>query len=171
VAVGSCQRPGVAGVFVDTSGTWRSAGLTLPAAYRGDQVRVLGLAATSGGNVALLRAGDSLLAAWSHGTGWIVSAGVAGVGSGPVRAAGFGTGGSAWLLLSGGRAETVAGPGAGWQALPGVPAGTATLAPGPGTAWDALAVSGSDLAVWRLTRGAWAQVQLIKVPIEYGSSS
>ena len=51
------------------------------------------------------------------------------------------------------------------------PAGTATLAPGPGTAWDALAVSGSDLTVWRLAEGAWAQVQLIKVPIEYGSSS
>jgi hypothetical protein len=179
IAVGSCQRPGVAGVFIDTSGTWESAGLTLPAAYRGDRVRVLGLAATSGGNVALLLAGDSLLAAWSDGTHWTVSAPVAGVGSGSVRASGFGTGGSAWLLLSGGRAETIAGPGAAWQALPPVPpgtmtlapAGTATLAPGPGTAWDALAVSGSDLTVWRLARGAWAQVQLIKVPIEYGSSS
>jgi hypothetical protein len=171
MAVGSCQRPGVAGVFVDTSGTWRSAGLTLPAAYRGDQVRVLGLAATSGGNVALLRAGDSLFAAWSHGTGWTVSAPVAGVGSGSVRASGFGTGGSAWLLLSGGRAETVGGPGAAWQALPAVPAGTATLAPGPGGAWDALAVSGAKLTVWRLATGAWAPVQVIKVPIEYGSSS
>jgi hypothetical protein len=171
MAVGSCQRPGVAGVFVDTSGTWRSAGLTLPAAYRGDQVRVLGLAATSGGNVALLRAGDSLLAAWSRGTGWTVSAPAAGVGSGSVRAFGFGTGGSAWLLLSDGRAETVGGPGAGWQALPTVPAGTATLAPGPGGAWDALAVSWAKLTVWRLAQGAWARAQVIKVPIEYGSSS
>ena len=169
MAVGSCQRPGVAGVFIDTSGTWRSAGLTLPAAYRGDQVRVLGLAATSEGNVALLRAGDSLLAAWSNGTNWTVSAPVAGAGS--VRASGFGTGGSAWLLLSGGRAETVGGPGAGWQALPAVPAGTATLAPGPGGGWDALAVSGAKLTVWRLATGAWARVQVIKVPIEYGSSS
>jgi hypothetical protein len=171
MAVGSCQRPGVAGVFVDTSGTWRSAGLTLPAAYRGDQVRVLGLAATSGGNVALLRAGDSLLAAWSRGTGWTVSAPAAGVGSGSVRAFGFGTGGSAWLLLSDGRAETVGGPGAGWQPLPTVPAGTATLAPGPGGAWDALAVSWAKLTVWRLAQGAWARAQVIKVPIEYGSSS
>ena len=69
--------------------------------------------------------------------------------------------------------------GAPWQPLPPVPpgtmtlapAGTATLAPGPRTAWDALAVSGSDLTVWRLAKEAWAQVQLIKVPIEYGSSS
>jgi hypothetical protein len=49
------------------------------------------------------------------------------------------------------------------------PAGTATL--GLGGVWDALAVSGSELTVWRLTKGAWAKVQLIKVPIEYGSSS
>jgi hypothetical protein len=174
MAVGSCQRPGVAGVFIDTSGTWQSAGLVLPAAYRGDRAQVLGLAATSGGNVALLLAGDSLLAAWSNGTHWTVSAPVAGVGAvgaGSVRASGFGTGGSAWLLLSGGRAETISGPGAGWQDLPTVPAGTATLAPGPGDAWDALAVSGSELTVWRLAKGAWVRVQLIKVPIEYGSSS
>jgi len=174
MAVGSCQRPGVAGVFVDTSGTWQSAGLALPAEYRGDRVRVLGLAATSGGNVALLLAGDSLLAAWSNGTRWTVSAPVEGVGAGSVRASGFGTGGSAWLLVSGGRAETISGPDAGWHGLPTGPAGTATLAPGPGDAWDALAVSGSELTVWQLAKGApahWVQNQMIKVPIEYGSSS
>jgi hypothetical protein len=187
MAAGSCERPGAAGVFTDTSGTWQSAGLALPAAYRGDQAQVLGLAATSGGNVALLLAGDSLLAAWSNGTHWTVSAPVAG---GAVRASGFGTGGSTWLLLSDGfrataaeqqprapagpearRAETVSGTGGSWQALPAVPAGTATLAPGPGGSYDALAVAGTKLTVWRLTRGAWAQVQRINVPVEYGSSS
>jgi hypothetical protein len=177
MAVGSCQRPGVAGVFIDASGTWRSAGLTLPAADRGDRAEVLGLAATSGGNAALVLAGDSLLAAWSNGTHWTVSAPATGVGSGAVRASGFGTGGSAWLLLGGGRAEIISGPGAAWQSLPPVPPGTMTLAPagtampGPGGGWDALAVSGSELTVWRLAEGAWARVQLIKVPIEYGSSS
>ena len=30
MAAGSCARPGVAGVFTDTGGTWRSAGLVLP---------------------------------------------------------------------------------------------------------------------------------------------
>ena len=168
VAAGSCERPGVAGVFTDTSGTWQSAGLALPAAYRGDQAQVLGLAATSGGNVALLLAGDSLLATWSNGTHWTVSAPVA---VGAVRASGFGTGGSTWLLLSGGRAEAVSGTGGSWQSLPAVPAGTATLAPGPGGSYDALAVAGSKLTVWRLTKGAWAQVQRINVPISYGSSS
>jgi hypothetical protein len=171
MAVGSCQKPGVAGVFIDAGGTWESAGLTLPAADRGDRAEVLGLAATSGGNAALVLAGDSVLAAWSNGTRWTVSAPAAGVGSGTVRASGFGTGGSAWLLLGGDRAETISGPGGAWQSLPAVPAGTATLAPEPGGGWDALAVSGSELTVWRLAHGTWAQVQLIKVPIEYGSSS
>ncbi len=30
MAAGRCVRPGVAGVFTDTGGTWRSAGLALP---------------------------------------------------------------------------------------------------------------------------------------------
>jgi photosystem II stability/assembly factor-like uncharacterized protein len=134
-------------------------------------VQVLGLARTAGGNVALVLAGNSLLAAWSNGTSWTVSGPVT---ADRVRASGFGTGGSAWLLLSGGRAETISGPGGAWQALPAVPAGTTTLAPGSGTgtgSYEALAASGSKLTVWRLAQGAWAKVQLINVPVEYGSSS
>ena len=171
MAAGSCTRPGVAGVFTDTGGTWRSAGLVLPGK---DTVQVLGLAATAGGNVALLAAGNSLLAAWWNGTRWTVSDPAA-AGPETVRALGFGADGSAWLLLGGGRAETIGGTGGSWQALPPVPAGTGTLAPGStatgGGAYDALAVSGSKLTVWRLAQGAWAEVQLITVPIVYGSSS
>ena len=182
MVAGSCARPGVAGVFTDAGGTWRSAGLALRGQAR-DTVQVLGLAVTAGGNAALLAAGNSLLAAWWNGTRWTVSDPVA---AGPLRALGFGAGGSAWLLLGGGRAETIGGPGGSWQALPPVPSGTRTLAPpgtmtlaapitGPGTAtggdgYDALAVSGSKLTVWRLVQGAWAKVQLITVPIVYGSS-
>ena len=134
---------------------------------------MLGLAATTGGNVALLAAGNSLLAAWWNGTRWTVSDPVAArtVTASTVRALGFGADGSAWLLLGGGRAETIGGTGGSWQALPPVPPGTATLAPGTGGAYDALAVSGSKLTVWRLAQGAWAKVQLITVPIVYGSSS
>jgi hypothetical protein len=169
MAAGGCVRPGVAGVFTDAGGTWRSAGLALPGRGR---VQVLGLAATAGGNVALLAAGDSLFAAWSNGTRWTVSAPVTAgtVTPGTVRALGFGPGDGAWLLLADGRAEAIGGAGASWRALPPVPAGTATLAPGPGGSYDALAVAGSKLTVWRLTRGAWAKVQVISVPIEYGSS-
>ncbi len=187
MAAGNCERPGVAGVFTYASGTWRSAGLALPATFGGDQVQVLGLTADSGGDVALLLAGNSLLAAWWTGTRWTVSDPVS---AGTLRATGFGAGGSAWVLLGGGRAETIGGPGGSWRALPPVPPGTATLAP-PGTAagpgagrvtgtvtggataagsYDALAVSGSRLTVWRLAQQAWAKVQLITVPIQYGSS-
>ena len=172
MAAGSCARPGVAGVFTDAGGTWRSAGLVLPGT---DAVQVLGLTATAGGNVALLATGNSLLAAWWNGTRWTVSAPVT---ASTVRALGFGADGSAWLLLGNGRAETIGGAGGSWQALPPVPSGTmalappgtATLASGTGGAYDALAVSGARLTVWRLAQGAWAKVQQITVPIVYGSS-
>ncbi|MBV9206819.1 MAG: hypothetical protein JO037_15840 [Actinobacteria bacterium] len=177
VAAGRCVRPGVAGVFTDDGGSWRSAGLVLPGA---DPVQVLRLARGAGGIVALLLAGNGLFAAWWDGTRWTVSAPVrAGrVTAGSLRAAGFGPGGSAWLLLGGGRAETIGGPGASWRSLPSVPPGTATLAPpdsgpGPGAAedsYDALAVAGSRLTVWRLVQAAWTKVQLINVPVQYGSS-
>ena len=169
MAAGSCVRQGVAGVFADTGGAWQAAGPVLPAGFGGDQVQVLGLAAATGGNAALLLAGTDLLAAWSDGARWTVSGPVAAAGG--VSASGFGPGGSVWVLLGGGRAETISGPGSAWQALPALPAGTATLAPGPGPgAFDALAASGSRLTVWRLAAGAWTQVQVINVPIEYGSS-
>lgn len=179
VVAGSCGRPGVAGVFADTGGTWESAGLVLPAEFGGDRVQVLGLASTGtgaksgaksgGGNVALVLAGNSMVAAWSQGGRWTVSGPIA---AGAVRASGFGAGGSAWVLLAGRRAETIGGAGGAWRALPAVPPGTATLAGGPGAgSYDALAVAGSRLTVWRLTGGAWAKVQVISVPVQYGSSS
>jgi hypothetical protein len=189
MAAGSCVRRGVAGVFADRGGAWQAAGPVLPAGFGGDQVQVLGLARTAGGNAALLLAGTSLLAAWSDGGRWTVSAPVAAAGDEQgVSASGFGPGGSVWVLLGRGRAEAIGGPGGSWQALPPAPAGTqvlvpagtqvlgsagtATLAPESGSpAYDALAVAGSRLTVWRLAAGAWAQVQVINVPITYGSSS
>jgi hypothetical protein len=177
MAAGSCVRRGVAGVFADRGGAWQGAGPMLPAGFGGDQVQVLGLARTAHGNAALLLAGTSLLAAWSDGGRWTVSAPVAG---GRVSASGFGPGGSVWVLLGGGRAEAIGGPGGSWQALPRVPAGTQVLAPadtqvlaagGTGAlSYDALVVAGAKLTVWRLMAGAWARVQVISVPITYGSS-
>ena len=164
MTAGSCVRRGVAGVFADRGGVWQAAGPVLPAGF--GHVQVLGLARIAGGNAALLAAGTSLLAAWSDGGRWTVSAPVA---AGAVRASGFGPGGSVWVLLGGSRAETIGGPGGSWRALPGLPAGTTVLAPGS-SSYDALAVAGSRLTVWRLTAGAWAQVQVINVPITYGSS-
>jgi hypothetical protein len=157
---------------------------------------VLGLTSLPGGNMALLAVslpgGTSLFAAWRDGTRWTVSAPVKADG---VRALGFGPDGSAWLLPDRGPSEAVAGvTGSTWRPLPPVPAGTqvlvpagtqvlvpagtqvlapagtGTLAPGTGGTYDALAVAGSRLTVWRLARGAWARVQQIAVPVQYGSS-
>jgi hypothetical protein len=170
IAAGGCARPGAVGVFTDAGGTWRSAGLALPGALDRSPAWVFGLAADAGGNVALLTAGGSVLAAWRDGTRWTVSAPVSAlVAAGSVRAFGFGDGGSAWLVLGGGRAEIIGGVGQSWQALPSVPAGTQVLAPGAG-GYEALAVSGSRLTVWRLDRGAWVKAQQLSVPIQYGSS-
>ncbi len=171
VVAGSCERAGVAGVFADNGGTWRAAGPAVPGSWAGRQVQVLGLGSTAGGNVALLLAGNELIAAWSTGSGWSTSAVLGGVAG--VRAVGFGAGGSAWVLLGGGRAETIGGPGDGWRGLPTVPAGTATLAPGAAGSFDALAVAGARLTVWQAgpTAPAWTKAQAITVPIEYGSSS
>jgi hypothetical protein len=168
IAAGSCRRPGAAGVFADNGGVWQAAGPVLPAGLGGDQAQVLGLARTSAGDAVLLLGGTDLLAAWRDGTRWTVSAPVQAAGG--IAASGFGPGGSVWVLLGDGRAQTLAGSGAAWRALPPLPAGTATLAPGPGGGYDALAVSRSVLTVWRLGAAAWAKAQVIDVPIEYGSS-
>jgi hypothetical protein len=165
MAAGSCARPGPAGVLTDADGTWRSAGLALPA---GGRARVLGLTAIAGGNEALLAAGNSLFAAWWNGTRWTVSAPVTADG---VRAFGFGPDGSAWLLPGRGRPEAVAGAASGtWRPLPPGPAGTQVLVPAAAGSYDALAVTGSRLTVWRLGQGAWARIQQVTVPVQYGSS-
>ena len=174
MAAGSCVRRGVAGVFADTGGAWQAAGPALPAGFGGDQVQVLGLGRTPGGNAALLLAGNDLLAAWSDGGRWTVSEPVAAAAGDEqgVSASGFGADGSVWVLLGGSRAETIGEAGSAWQALPPVPAGTATLAPGTGSGgYDALAVAGSRLTVWQLAGTAWAKSQVVNVPIQYGSSS
>ena len=174
MAGGSCARRGVAGVFAESGGSWQAAGPALPAAFGGDQVQVLGLASAPGGTSALMVAGTDLVAAWSDAAGWTVSAPVA---AGTVRASGFGPAGSVWVLLGGRRAEAIGGTGGAWRALPAVPAGTQTLAPVTGAGYDALAVSGSRLTVWQLgaapatgASASWVKVQVINVPIEYGSS-
>ncbi|HEX6520654.1 MAG TPA: hypothetical protein VF070_11690 [Streptosporangiaceae bacterium] len=163
VVAGSCARRGVAGVFTDTNGTWQANGPTLPPGYAGEQVRVLRLS----GATALVSAGTSLFAAWYDAGRWTMSEALAGAGQ-PI-ASGFGADGSAWALLSGGRAETISGPGGVWQALPKVPDGTAVLALGMPS--QALAVSGATATIWQLSGASWTKAQVISVPIQSGSSS
>jgi hypothetical protein len=174
---GTCGRPGTAGIFNGTGGTWRAAGPALPAALASQRVQVLRLTSTATGTAALLEAGTgptgSLLAAWSADSGshWALSPPFQLNGATPISVS-FGPGNTAAVVLSGNRGETIAGPAAAWQSLPALPAGTATLAPGAAGGLDALAVKSTRLTVWQLApgSGAWARAQAISVPIQFGSS-
>jgi hypothetical protein len=174
---GTCGRPGTAGIFTGTRGTWQAAGPALPAALASQPVRVLRLTSTASGTAALLEAGTdpagSLLVAWSAdgGSHWALSPPFRMNGATPISAS-FGPGNTAALLLSGNRGETLAGPGASWRPLPALPPGTATLTTGPAGGLDALAVDRTILTVWQLAPGsaAWARTQTIKVPVQFGSS-
>jgi hypothetical protein len=172
----TCSRPGVMGIFSYAAGTWRPTGPPLPSPEVGRRVQVLRLARTAAGEAALLaaRSGRSgrLLAGWSRdGRRWIVS-GPLGLGATAVRASGFTVSGRAWVLLANGQADAIAARGAAWRQLPSPPPGTAALASGPSGSVDALAAGGSRLTVWRLGRGStsWRQVQVLHVPLAYGSS-
>ncbi|HLK01499.1 MAG TPA: hypothetical protein VKU39_16555 [Streptosporangiaceae bacterium] len=162
VAATDCTRPGIAGIFIRTSGGWLAAGPALPASYANTKVSVLRL----GDQAALLRAGGDLLASWGQRVSDPLS-GVTGV-----SASGFGaavtSGQSMWVLLADGRAATIA-PGGTWQLLPKAPAGTEVVVPDQGQT-QALAASGGTLTVWRLAGRSWTLVQTIKVPINSGSS-
>jgi hypothetical protein len=175
---GTCGHAGTAGIFAETGGAWHTAGPTLPAALAGKAVQVVRLTGTTGGTMALLAVGTGpatrLLAAWSSGSGsqWSLSSPLPLNGAGLVSAS-FGPGGTAAVMLTGNRGETLAGPGTAWRALPPLPPGTATLAPGPGAAVDAMAVHSTILTVWHLAPGSstWSTTQTINVPVQFGSSS
>lgn len=177
-----CARPGVAGVFVDRSGTWAAAPLKLPSSLSHSRVSVLRLGPAHGGLVALLGAsgpkGASLVAAWAkQGASWQASAllalhkGQRLVSYGPASGSGI----FALLSAPGGTEElrTASTPGTPWRQLRAPPAGTATVAYTPQGDLDALAVRSTVLTVWalHLAAGGWAKYQVVHVPIQFGSSS
>ncbi|MCW2933480.1 MAG: hypothetical protein JWM19_4442 [Actinomycetia bacterium] len=60
----------------------------------------------------------------------------------------------------------------GQATAPPEPAAQAALAAEPDGAWDALVVSAATLTIDQVTSGgrAWRKAQMIRVPIQYGSS-
>jgi hypothetical protein len=179
----ACTRAGVVGLFESIGAGWGLIGPTLPASLDHGSVSVTALEARGGGLSCLLTVTDqsetSLVAAFTsdHGRIWrlsqplrlTTSETVSSVGS--VNASGF------FVLLADSsgpsRAEVLDGHASAWAELPTPPVGTATLAFGPRTTVEALAVSAAVLTVWSLGPGSsgWREGQVIKVPIEYGSSS
>ena len=176
VLAGTCTRPGTVGIFTAGNGTWQAAGPALPAALAGQAVTVSRLTRTAQGMTALLQAGTgpgaSVLAAWSTGGGhWTVSPPLPLHGD-ALTSASFGPDGTAAIITSANGGQIISSTGSSWRPLPPLPPGTATLAPGPGGSADALAVHGGTLTVWQLAPGGstWAKIQVINVPIQYGSS-
>jgi hypothetical protein len=176
---GTCGRAATTGIFAFSSGTWHLAGPALPAAMAGTRVQVLRLTRTGSTDTTLLEAGSgasaALVTAWTSdgASQWTVSPALPLDGASPVSAS-TGTAGAIAVVLSGGRGEILDGPHASWQQLPLLPpARTITLAVLAGGTAEALAADGSTLTVWRLATGParWSQLQVIKVPIQYGSSS
>jgi hypothetical protein len=173
---GSCARPGTAGIFAFSAGSWQLAGPALPAALAGRRIGVIRLASIAGGEVALLAAGtgkgESLIAAWSsgHSGRWTLATPFR-MGMSQLRSASLGSQGNLAIILNGSRGAILAAPGSSWRPLPALPARAATLVAGPGAAVEALTAASATLSVWRLAAGAWARVQVIKVPIPFGSSA
>jgi hypothetical protein len=172
----ACTRPGAVGIFSYAARAWQVAGPILPAYLADREVQVVRLTSTTSGEAALLaaRSGSStdlLVARTSDGTHWILSRPL-NLGALAVRASGFATGGSAWVLLANGQGYTFSGQNAAWRRLPRPPAATAALAFGPAGSVEALAAHGSRLTNWRLARGSgtWRQAQVLLVPVKYGSS-
>ena len=177
VLAGTCTRPGTAGIFTAGNGTWQATGPAIPAALIRQDITVSRLTRTAQGMTALLQAGSgphaSLLAARSpDGSHWTLSPPLP-LHLGALTSASFGPGGTAAIITTVNRGQITTSAGSAWLPLPPLPPGTATLAPGPGGAADALAVRGGTLTVWQHAPGgtAWAKIQVISVPIPYGSSS
>ena len=175
---GTCSHPGTVPIFARTAGTWHAAGPAGPAALAGQDITVTRLTQTGPGLAALLTAGTgpaaSVLAAWSAdgGAHWTLSPPLSLHGA-ALASASFGADGTAAVITAARHGEIAASTGSSWRSLPALPPGTATLAPGPDGTADALAVNRGTLTVWRLAPAAtaWTRVQVIKVPIQYGSSS
>jgi hypothetical protein len=175
---GGCGRPGTAGIFSRTGRTWQLTGPALPAAYAHQAITVLRLTTTGKSTSALLDAGTGssarLLAGWSAdgGTHWKLSPPLP-LNGATLTSASPGPGDSLAIILSHRHAAAISSAAGSWRQLPALPPGTATLAPSPSGGWNALAVHGTQLTIWQAAPGAqaWDREQVIKVPVQFGSSS
>jgi hypothetical protein len=173
---GACGRPGTAGIFTLTQGTWQAAGPALPGEMSSQAITALSLSQTPGWTAVLLEAGRGsharlLVASSRDGGRWALSVPFPLDGA-SVSSASLLPGGAAAIQLSTGRGVTSA-VGQPWRALPALPPGTATLTAGPGRGTvDALAVRRARLTVWQAVPGSlsWTRTQIINVPILFGSS-
>ncbi len=172
-----CGRPGTAGIFSRTGRTWQLTGPALPAAYARQAITVLRLTTASDITTVLLAAGTGsaarLLAGWSAdgGAHWKLSPPLP-LNGATLTSASSGPGSSLAIILNHRHAAAISSAAGSWRPLPVLPPGTATLAPGPSGGWNALAVHGTQLTIWQAAprAQAWTSAQVIKVPVQFGSS-
>lgn len=176
-----CTRSGTPGLFMERNGAWRPVSLRLP--QSSGPARVLGFVRAGGRLAALVelaaRTGAALLVARTvNGATWDTSGLLQLRPGDSVKSFGATTGSGAFALvaLDNGSEELALDAGsdlASWGRLPPPPPGTATVTFGPGEAADALAVNRTVLTVWALSRDrrTWTKIQVVHVPIQFGSSS
>jgi hypothetical protein len=195
---GACSRPGVAGIFTQSEGQWRLAGLKPPAGFSDRPVTVVQLATTSPGKLtALLAAGPApghaepssaastapaqdLAVAWfGDGQPWTTSVPLPLDGRSLVSTAAA-SDGTAGIILSGGRAAIIGRPSSSastitataWTVLPALPAGAADLVLGAGRQVSVLTAGRTTVTAWQLSTkaGTWARGQKLAIPVPFGSS-
>jgi hypothetical protein len=178
-----CARHRV-GVLRLEDGRWVLVGPVVPATFGSGPVAVLSMVQAANDSMTILFAVDhggrlSLGAAWTADGGktWTVSARLR-LSDQQLESVGS-TGPGGLFVLSGSSGSPhanlhiIAGPGARWLTLVSPPPGTATVAFAPNTPPEALAVSGITLQVSELSPDSthWSPLQLLRVPIQFGSSS
>jgi hypothetical protein len=176
---GDCRQAGVAGIFAETPDGWRLVGPALPASLRHAAVDVLALQPTRDGVCALLvtagNEGTSLVAACSgEDVNWTVSP-ILELGSEHVVSVGSDDGSGLFVLAARAASQSIdvlSEPSATWSSLPNPPAGTQTLVFGAAGKVDALSVNNTTFTDSALSSasGRWKELQVIDVPIQYGSS-
>jgi hypothetical protein len=183
VVAGDCNSEGVAGIYMLSSGEWRSDGPSLPSGLDGDRIQVLALRAVGTGLSALMygtgKDGRYLVAEWTeNGKGWSQTSALRVGASESLMSISTGIASQLLLLLGSGSGSSQTlleanGPNSLWHELPSPPSGTATASFGSGSSVTALSVDESVLRVWSLKSESsrWTLAQVIHVPIQYGSSS
>ncbi len=180
-----CRRDGRVGIFTRARGTWSPTGPVLGGRLLKSSTEVLRLEPTAEQDAALVLATAagrrSLVVLWSapHGR-WTESAALTLPSASTVASTAVGAGGTVAALVSGpgGVVPFTISPGTGWSRLPSPPRGSVAVAVAPQTGatvvgFDAFTVSGALLGVYTTTAAgsAWVEVQSIRVPLAYGSSS
>lgn len=190
LVAGDCSRPGAAGIFAESAGSWAAAGPALAGSTARTGADVIGLATADGRTTAILAVGSgaasAVVAAWSPdgGAHWTLSPAMRlpALAAGAQPSVSFFADGSAGLVLGApaghstpGQAYTIGWQAARWDTLPQLPARSgpgqlATLAATAAGVPQALVVNGGTLAVWQLGSGTWTLAQTVRVTIPYGSS-